>query len=153
MSEPLNYSVVTPRIGFPMLFAGQSQKESTVNEALLLLDIVLGASVLGIQNNPPAAPAVGDVWIVGSLPSGEFSGHVDALAGWTEGGWRFIAPREGWRFHDLGTGQTLLFRNSWQSAVEPSAPTGGVVIDTEARAAISTIIDALRSAGIFSENP
>jgi hypothetical protein len=61
MSEPVNYSAVTPRIGFPMLFAGQSQKEVTVNEALILLDILVGAGVHGIRNDPPATEKPGSL--------------------------------------------------------------------------------------------
>ncbi|MCX7284201.1 MAG: DUF2793 domain-containing protein [Novosphingobium sp.] len=150
MSEPLNYSAVTPRLGFPMLFTGQSQKEATVNEALILLDLVLGEGVLGVRNDPPTAPANGDTWIVGSLPVGEFSGHVNALAGWTEGGWRFVTPKNGWRVHDQSIGKNRLFRNSWQTAGEPVSPAGGAVVDVEARAAINALIQALRSADIFS---
>lgn len=150
MSEPLNYSAVTPRVGFPMLFSGQSQKEVTVNEALLLLDIVLGAGVRGVLNDPPANPVSGDVWIVGSAPSGAFTDHSNALAGWTDGGWRFIAPHMGWRVHDIGTDQCRLFSDSWQLASQPAAPSGGAVIDVEARTAINALIQALRSARIFS---
>lgn len=152
MSEPLNYSAVTPRVGFPMLFSGQSQKEATINEALLLLDIVLGAGVRGVRNDPPASPVNGDVWIVGNLPNGAFTGHVDALAGWTEGGWRFITPKNGWRAYDLAAEQNLLFSDGWQAAIEPASPSGGAVIDLEALDAINTLIVAMRSAGIFSSS-
>lgn len=45
------------RLGFPMLAAGQAQKELTHNEALLLLDaLVQGCSPSEPANDPPQSP-------------------------------------------------------------------------------------------------
>ncbi|HQS97688.1 MAG: hypothetical protein B7X90_13555 [Novosphingobium sp. 17-62-19] len=133
----------------PML-AGQSQKETTVNESLIMLDMLLSGSVQGISNTPPSTPLPGEVWIVGNLPTGAFAGHTDSLAGWTDGGWRFVQPSSGFRVQDLDTGSTRVFGNGWQLAETPVLPTGGQLIDTEARAAIAAIIAGLKVAGIFS---
>lgn len=152
MADPVSYSAVTPRIGMPMLFAGQSQKETTVNEALVALDMLLGGGVQGVRSAPPATPLAGQVWIVGSLASGAFAGRTDSLAGWTEGGWRFVQPTAGFRVQDLEVGGTRIFTNGWQLAQTPAAPTGGSVVDSEARGTIVAIIAALKVAGIFSES-
>jgi hypothetical protein len=134
----------------PMLFAGQSQKEATVNEALVILDMLVGGGVEGVRNSPPSSPVAGQVWIVGNLPTGAFSGQANALASWSDGGWRFIAPSPGLRAQDLEAGATRIFADDWQLANAPAAPVGGAVIDVEGRNAIGAIIAALNVAGIFS---
>jgi len=151
MPDPMSYSVATPRIGMPMLFSGQSQKETTVNESLLLMDMLLGGGVHGVRSVPPATPVTGEVWIVGSLPVGAFAGKADALAGWTESGWRFVHPAPGLTMHDLETGGTRIFTTEWKFAETPAIPSGGALVDSEARTTIAAIIDALRTVGIFSE--
>ena len=66
------------------------------NEALLALDTLVAAAVEDVPaNDPPQSPALGDCYLVGNTPSGEWSqfpGHIAAFGG---GGWTFIAPREG----------------------------------------------------------
>lgn len=151
MTDFVNYAAVTPRTGMPMLFAGQSQKETTVNEAFAIIDILCGGGVQGIRNDPPSSPVAGEVWIVGTSPAGDFTGQSAALAGWTEGGWRFVQPREGMRVHDIATGGTRVFNIGWVAAEAPSTPAGGALIDAEARAAIAGIIQALKVIGIFSD--
>jgi hypothetical protein len=77
------------RLGLPFLAVGQAQKELTHNEALALIDLALHAGVEAVGTNvPPAAPVEGQAWIVGSAPSGAWTGRSQALAGWTPGGWR-----------------------------------------------------------------
>jgi hypothetical protein len=86
----------TPRLALPLLQPGQAQKETTHNEALTVLDLTVQASVLTVGTNvPPAVPLVGSAWIVGTAPTGGWVGQARAIAGWTSGGWRFVAPRDG----------------------------------------------------------
>lgn len=59
MSDPITYSTITPRLGLPMLFAGQSQKETTVNEALWQIDMLVGGAIEGELSSPPASPLAG----------------------------------------------------------------------------------------------
>lgn len=87
---------VTPRWGLPQLFSGQAQKELFHNEALARIDMLLHGEVKSAdENEPPLAPDVGDCWIVGSGATGPWAGKEDAIACWTEGGWRFAVPRTG----------------------------------------------------------
>lgn len=61
----------TAYCGFPLLAAGQAQKEITHNEALTLADaLISGAVEAGPLNAPPSAPTPGQMWIVGDNPSG-----------------------------------------------------------------------------------
>lgn len=152
MTDPVSYSTATPRLGLPMLFVGQTQKEATFNEALAMIDMIVGGGVLGLRNDPPLAPSVGQVWIVGTTPSGAFAGQSSCIAGWTEGGWRFVHPVQGMRVHDLQSGATRLYDGAWKVVSAPAAPTGGAVVDSEARAALVLVLQALKTIGIFSDS-
>lgn len=100
MSDPAPFLSATPRFALPLLFSGQAQKEVIVNEALSLADILLHAAIDGELSVPPAAPAAGSTWLIGSLAQGEWAGRTGQLAGWSEGGWRYLAPRPGLRLYD-----------------------------------------------------
>lgn len=152
MTDPISYSTSTARLGLPLLFAGQAQKETTVNEALALLDICVAGSVHGVLNDPPTAPVVGQAWIVGASPTGPFANHQNAIAAWTEGGWRFVQPVIGMRCYDLQNGAYRLFDGGWTLAIAPASPQGGAVVDVEARAAIAALIEMLTVAGTISAN-
>jgi len=51
--------------------------------------------------------------------------------------------------YDRATGQEWLFSTTWQAATAPAEPSGGAVVDSEARAAIAQLIAELRVAGVF----
>ena len=151
MTDPMNFSAFTPRFGLPMLFSGQSQKEVTVNEALLSADVLLHPAIEAVATSAPAAPALGQCWLVGNGATGTFAGQTDRIATWSEGGWRFIAPREGMRAYDLSASAHRIYSGgSWRLISAPAAPSGGSVIDPQARTAISGILAALRTGGIIS---
>jgi hypothetical protein len=130
--------------------AGQAQMEFTVNEALLLADLALQCTVEGELAAPPASPLAGQAWLVSTSPSGGFSGHALAIAGYTAGGWRFIAARPGLRVYDTAAACFRHFTDSWQRCVRPASPTGGTTIDQEARTTITQILDKLVTAGLLA---
>ncbi|MBC2778304.1 DUF2793 domain-containing protein [Parasphingopyxis marina] len=161
----------TARFALPLLQPGQAQKELYHNEALALLDSGLHpvAETSG-EVVPPPSPDPGQSWIVGSAPTGEWSGQADALATWTESGWRILDPVEGmsvWIRADqffarwdgaawipgevigeslkLGGEQVVGAR---KEAIENVF--GGVTVDAEARAAIAAILAALRDHGLIA---
>jgi len=151
MTDPISFSTSSPRFALPLLFAGQSQKELTVNEALLGTDILLHPAIEASAATPPAAPAFGQCWLVGSGATGAFAGQSDRIAAWTEGGWRFVAPRDGMRVFDIAASAHRLYAaGSWRLIAAPAAPTGGSVIDSQARTAIAAIITALRNGGVLA---
>jgi len=165
-------SELTPRFGLPLLLAGQAQKEMSHNEALVQIDLGLHAAAVSIgENAPPAAPSPGECHIVGDAPSGAWTGRAHALAGWTDGGWRFLAPREGMRLWLSEEEQFALFRGGdWHvgeahgkvfvegeqvvgaRADAIAEPFGGEVVDAEARAAIVAVLEALRSHGLVESD-
>ncbi len=159
------------RIALPLLQAGQAQKEIYHNEALALVDIAVAAAAQGAgDNDPPGSPDVGQCWIVGSAPTGVWAGHASALAGWTSGGWRFLAAPEGmtvwligsalwarrtaggWITGDLPASSVRVggvqVVGSRQSAIVD--PAGGSMIDAESRSALVSILAAMRSHGLIA---
>ncbi|MBY0520376.1 MAG: DUF2793 domain-containing protein [Sphingomonas sp.] len=159
------------RLALPLLQAGQAQKEVYHNEALARLDLAVQASVVALAvNSPPTSPAIGACWIVGTAPTGAWSAAVDCLAGWTTGGWRFVAPTEGMRVWVAGEAVEARFSGgSWTKGEvradrlvvagvpvvgdrQPAIvdPTGGATVDDVARATIAGILAALRTHGLIA---
>lgn len=161
---------VTPRLSLPMLQPGQAQKELFHNEALALLDLAVSATVVAIGTTaPPATPEPGQCWIIGSGATGAWAERDGQVAGWSAGGWRFIAPRPGMAVWSEMDGTIARFRaGEWQvgtvsceriliggkqvvgaraAAVAPAS--GGGVIDSEARAAIDAMLEVLRGHGLI----
>lgn len=159
------------RLGAPSLQAAQAQKEVTVNEGFAIFDLVASAAVDGfLVDTPPASPSIGACYIVGPTPSGAWDGHALALAGFTAGGWRFVAAIEGLSAFDKSSGETAAFKGgAWTkgdvraaklsingdqvvgprlAAVED--PSGGTTVDTEARSALSSLLARLRQHGLIA---
>lgn len=159
----------TARFALPLLQPGQAQKEMFHNAALARLDLCVQAAAIAAGiDAPPAEPGIGDCWIVGAAPSGDWSEHAHQIAGWTSAGWLFVQPREGMQLW-LGTTQRIarftggewrlgeahgkLFVEGNQVVGPRSAaiaePVGGTTVDAEARAAIVSVLEALRSHGLI----
>lgn len=130
--------------------AGQAQKEAFVNEAHALTDALLHCAIDGEATAPPGTPANGSNWLVASAPTGDWAGQAGKIACRQAGNWLFIEPRDGMRLLDRSTGQERHYFSGWQVPVAPAAVAGGSTIDAEARAAITSLISALRIAGVFA---
>lgn len=161
----------TPRLSMPFLAPGQAQKEITHNEALQALDVLVAPAVEAApQASPPGTPAAGSCYLVGSAPSGAWAGQGGKLAAFTEGGWRFIAPLNGMSVHVRSTGEQATYRaGAWElgtmrassvvvggqqvvgtQSAAIASPGGGSTIDSQARAALGQILDALRHHGLIA---
>ncbi len=161
----------TARFDLPLLTAGQVEKELYHNEALALIDLLLGGLIeAGPIAAPPANPVSGGLYLVAdSGASGQFAGMDGRLAGWTDGGWRFVAPVEGLRLTVRSSGVDLNYWNGqWYSgsvraeelviggarvvgsaAAAIPGPAGGSTVDAEARASVVQILAALRGHGLI----
>ncbi len=82
----------TGRLGLPYIVTAQAQKEVTHNEGLNRLDAFVTPVVADITNAPPSSPVVGDLYIVGTSPTGDFSAQGNKLAQYLTGGWVFYTP-------------------------------------------------------------
>ena len=142
----------TTRLALPLLEAGQAQKEIWHNEALALIDLAVQAEVMAVGlDAPPAAPELGACWIVGANPTGAWRGQARALAGWTEGGWRFVIPCEGMAAWHRGTQALVRYaEGQWRGAALVTPPTGGATVDAEARETLAELIVALRGLGLIA---
>jgi hypothetical protein len=159
------------RLGAPLIQPAQVDKATTHNEALALLDVAISAAIDGLLvDTPPASPAIGNCYVIGANPTGAWTGHARALAGYTEGGWRFIAAIEGLTALDKASGETAIFRaGAWEKGQARVAklsiggnqvvgargaavvdPAGGTIIDAEARAAIVAVLARLRAHGLIA---
>lgn len=161
----------TARLALPLLQAGQAQKEMTHNEALARLDLAVQAVVATAGlNDPPANPQIGECWIVGAAPTGDWADMAGALAGWTADGWRFVSAVDGaavwvvdqaatarriggaWVIGDLA-GQRVSIAGVKVVGAQAAAiadPIGGATVDDEARATIAEILLALRGHGLIA---
>jgi len=132
------------------MLVGQAQKEDFVNEALVRIDGLLHCAVEQEQSAPPAGPLNGKSWLVGSGASGSWAGHEGAIAIRQLDQWSFVMPPDGVQLLNKATGQRISrIGGAWRAPSAPGAVTGGAVIDAEARAAITALIAALRSAGVL----
>jgi len=158
------------RFALPLLATGQAQKEITHNEALVLIDMLLHARVESrALATPPATVEPGEGWIVAAGGTGAWAEQDGRLAMMTSGGWRFLAPRSGmrvevadedmiyrhdgaaWRPDDLRPDGVYLegLKIIGARAAPVADPTGGSVVDGEARAALAQLLAALRSHGLI----
>lgn len=162
-------SETSPRLELPLLAAGQAQKEITHNEALTRLDICVQAVVEEERAMPPVAPDIGQCWLVGAGAQGNWAGQEGAIACWTDGGWRFIQPFEGFSIWMRATGQRMTYESGgWTTYLRASSfriggtqvvgpqqgaislPSGGANQDAEARATIALIVASLAAHGLIS---
>jgi len=139
--------------------------------SLLILDSLTAAAVEEPpRNDPPDPPVVATCFLVGTSPTGDWIGHAGALATYTAAGWRFVAPIEGMGAWVKSTSVSATFaQGAWQvgtlfgskvtiggtQVIGPQAssiadPAGGITTDSEARAAISSILTALRQHGLIA---
>ncbi len=151
MADIISFESTSPRFGLPLLFAGQAQKELFVNEALSMIDGLLHCAIEDLAAIPPTTPAVGASWLVAPGAIGPWTGRDGQIALHQNGQWLFAEPRDGMRVLNKATGQDLRRANAaWIGVVAPAVATGGAVIDTEVRASLASLIDALRQAGVFA---
>jgi len=158
----------TGRYGFPLLSAGQAQKEVTHNEALLQIDRMLHVAVATRgSNEPPAAPSQTASYIVGSAPTGAWTERADCLASYDGTGWTFTNPVRGCLAWIIGEAVFSVYDTGWSIGGWPTnglkiggravlaappvaiaSPADGAVVDAQARTVIAAMIVALRNQGI-----
>ena len=161
----------TDRFALPLLQPGQAQKEMWHNEAIAALDLLVQPMAVAMAvDTPPATPEAGQAWIVGTAATGAWSGKADHVAGWTGGGWRFVAPVDGmtvwvaadalaarftsgaWVLGDVACARLVVGGDRVVGARQAAVadPSGGTVIDIEARAALVAMLGVLRTHGLIA---
>ncbi|HEY0213978.1 MAG TPA: DUF2793 domain-containing protein [Paenirhodobacter sp.] len=102
----------SPRLSLPFILPSQAQKHVTHNESLEILDVLVQLAVLDqALTAPPAVLTEGDRFIVAAGAGGAWAGrdnNVAAYGGETQG-WRFFAPRRGWRAYVIASGADVIW--------------------------------------------
>lgn len=149
----------TARNRLPLLVAGQGQKDVTHNEALLMIDALIGAAVERRDLvQPPTGPVEGQCWIVAAPAAGEWAGREGEIAIWSAGGWRFARAPDGataWT-NSEGVG-VRMESGAWRTMAPRGAPAaivalpiGGAVVDVEARSALGQLVSRLQALGLLA---
>ncbi len=146
---------MSARLGLPLLAAGQAQKDVTHNEALTLVDAAIAPVVVAVGTIAvPVAAVAGDCWIVGTGAGGAWTGQAGALAVQTGGGWRFVDLPQGAMVTERASGaRWLRTASGWQAPATIAGPSGGAVVDAEARAALTELLNALSARGFITVAP
>ena len=109
----------------------------------------LAAAFKGSSVRVPLARNFTSPWVFGPAATGAWSGQAGKIAAWQSGNWLFFAPRDGMRLLNRASGQEIRYNGNWKIANRPALPTGGTIVDAEARSVISALIASLTTAGVI----
>ncbi|HHG90653.1 MAG TPA: DUF2793 domain-containing protein [Devosia sp.] len=110
----------TPRLNLPLIESDQALKHVTHNEALATLDGLIQTSVeMQGALTPPGSPALGATYEIGTGASGDWLGRDGELAMWTDGGWRYVTPFEGWLMWDKALAALFVYRSGAWTGYSP----------------------------------
>ena len=151
MANPIVFPSTTRNFSFPLLFAGQAQKEVTLNHATSLLDALLTQAVESSRPSPPIDAAEGSCFRITSPASGAWSAHEDEIAVRLGGSWHFSTPHQGQVIYDRERNVMLRFNTTWHQPIDPGNASGGTVVDTEARQVLQDIVSSLRDLGFLAD--
>ncbi len=103
--------MTTPNIGLIEL-SNTAGNYLLANESFAIIDALLGKVVKDKDlNTPPGSPQNGDVYIIGTSPTGLWAGHAKKITFYssTAGAWVVITPKEGWKFEPVDEDQVYRF--------------------------------------------
>ena len=109
----------TANLAMPYILASQNDKHVTFNAAIDILD---GVSQLSVVSRTLSAtvltPQIGDCWIVGPAPTGDWAGHANDIACWLATGWQYSTPKPGWRAWVKAEALEVVFSSgTWAASV------------------------------------
>ena len=138
-----------PITGLTYQEAGSLQTDALQNAELNFYGAWLQCVVQSVGDTaPPATPANGDCYIVGTSATGAWAGHDKELAVYRDG-WQFYAPKEGVAAKDLATGDDYEYVSAaWTvkagggAVSSVNGATGAVVLDD---GDVKSVVTALTS--------
>ncbi len=84
------------------------------------------------------------MWLFGFLAQSK-------IAIWIGGDWRYLIAHDGMRLWNRSNGRDSIYTGGvWRSGPIIANPSGGVVVDTEARATLSAMLQYFRLIGILT---
>lgn len=141
------------RHALPLLITAQAQKEITHNEALILIDALLHPAVQEKRSNPPSLGEddAGKCWLIVTGATGIWAGHDDEVACWTGGSWRYLSLPFGACLWDISSNsERRLTPAGWLPAPEIADPSGGAIVDSQAREVIELLLEHFRALGVVA---
>jgi len=70
--------------------------------------------VLSWLNDPPESPAEGDRYLIGAVPTGDWTAHADEIAEWSGAAWDYTPPTAGMVVWDLDEGELWRYGGTWE---------------------------------------
>lgn len=67
-------------------------------------------------NTPPGTPAAGDLYVIGSAPTGVWVGHAGEIACYVEATWYYVTPQDGYLVLDETTNTLHCYKGTWSTA-------------------------------------
>lgn len=85
-------------VGYGTGGLGTNNWAADMEANLRKIDAILQAGAVAIQNAPPGSPVDGQVYVVGTSPTGTWATQANAIARWNAAGnaWEFFTPAAGW---------------------------------------------------------
>lgn len=135
----------SPLLTLPLVRASQASKEVTMNTATLMSEAMIQLVVENITTNaPPGSPAQGVRYIVGSAPTGLWSGKARQVAVYIGTAWVFFLPKEGYFAWDKATDKLMYYTGSAWAAygAASSSASGLLILDYDQTTTEITVTDA-----------
>lgn len=146
-------STTGPNLGLPLDIPLHSDGwDVPYNNAMLLLDTLLGGKVLSVVTaTPPGSPDDGDAYVIAASPTGAWSGKAKNLTVYHNSAWNFFPPKKGMRVLNLADSKFYYYNNSAAWAIEDNTgPAGPEPFDTLAVWVTSTVYTATAPASYVS---
>lgn len=107
----------------PFLSVNQSQKETSYNEAIRILDLMGHLRILDRNLSvPPSSPSDGDCYLIAGGASGDWVGQSNKLALYYSG-WDFVTPFAGIVAYVSDEKQFIYYNGtSWSTGISPVTP-------------------------------
>lgn len=130
---------VEPITGLTYQEANSLQTDVLQNEQLNYFAAWSNAVVQTVgDNSPPGSPTNGQRYVIGTSPSGAWSGKAKYLAVY-RGGWQFYAPYEGARVTNLDDGKLYVYASgAWGEYTIPVSASGITLVNGPAPATPAT---------------
>ena len=92
---------------------GESGWNTGMDDNLVKLGFTSRNQVKGILSAPPSTPSNGDAYIVGTSPTGLFSGNFGKVAIWDRTVWLFLTPKNHEVVYNVADGCDYKYDNGW----------------------------------------
>lgn len=116
-------------------------------------NVAASARAAGIALTAPALTDsdIGKCWLVGSGATGLRANKSGQIAIWIGGDWRYLIAHDGMRLWNRSNGRDSIYTGGvWRSGPIIANPSGRAVVDTEARATLSAMLQYFRLIGILT---